>query len=118
MRAYFGTRYDSRANMYDWDYTFRLRPVCSGIHSQHYRRWRESGQAYEVRYVLSITPTEIHYSLFTELAVLGMLFNHRLTTFLHISLTFLTFSFPLYYHFMNNFHMIIMIVRSISMKQT
>ncbi len=44
LRQFFGSRYDSRANMYDWDLTFRVRNTCAIIHNWHYKRWRESGQ--------------------------------------------------------------------------
>jgi dynein assembly factor 3 len=51
LRAYFGTRYDSRANAYDWDFAMKLtdRKNASIINNRIYSRWRESGVAYEIR---------------------------------------------------------------------
>ena len=49
LRHYYGDRYDSRMNVIDWDYHFRLKAVHSLSHVYHVRRWRMSGQAYEKR---------------------------------------------------------------------
>mmetsp|Transcript_12999 Transcript_12999/g.25173 ORF Transcript_12999/g.25173 Transcript_12999/m.25173 type:complete len:485 (+) Transcript_12999:175-1629(+) len=49
LRNYFETRYDSRKNVMDWDYQMRIKPVAPIIHTFHYKRWRETGMAYETR---------------------------------------------------------------------
>lgn len=55
---FYGTRYDYRRNAIDWDYHMRLAQqgtpgldpsAGSIIHFYHFRRWRESGIAYELR---------------------------------------------------------------------
>jgi len=48
-RHYYGERYDSRQNLIDSDYHFRLKLVAPITHIVHYRRWRVTGQAYEKR---------------------------------------------------------------------
>ena len=48
-RHYYGERYDSRQNLIDSDYLFRLKLVAPVYHMVHYRRWRVTGQAYEKR---------------------------------------------------------------------
>ncbi|KAL3140672.1 Dynein assembly factor 3, axonemal, variant 2 [Trebouxia sp. C0010 RCD-2024] len=57
-RKFYGTRYDYRRNAIDWDYHMRLAQqgtpgldpsAGSIIHFYHFRRWRESGIAYELR---------------------------------------------------------------------
>ena len=47
VRAYLGQRFDSRLNLFDFDLTFRLQGTCSVVHGWNYKRWRETGQAYE-----------------------------------------------------------------------
>merc|ERR1719192_871356 len=49
IRNWYGVRYDHRNNLVDWDYVTRLKPVAPIIHTVHYKRWREYGNAYEVR---------------------------------------------------------------------
>jgi len=49
MRKYFGSRYDSRPNLYDWDMTMLLHATCSIIHRINYQRFRETGICYETR---------------------------------------------------------------------
>ncbi len=52
LRHYYGDRFDSRANLYDWDYYMCLKEVgISIIHIIQYKRWRHFGQAFELRYV-------------------------------------------------------------------
>ena len=48
-RHYYGERYDSRHNIVDSDYHFRLKLVAPVYHVVHFRRWRVTGQAYEKR---------------------------------------------------------------------
>ena len=47
LRQYYGERYDSRANVIDADYHWRLKAVHSIHHIHHFRRWRMTGQGYE-----------------------------------------------------------------------
>ena len=49
MRTYYGARYDHRANLLDWDYTFELNPVAPAVRKAHFRRWRLHGLAFELR---------------------------------------------------------------------
>ena len=50
LRALYGTRYDSRVNVLDWDYNMELVPVGATIvHKIHFREWRMTGIAYELR---------------------------------------------------------------------
>lgn len=37
LRRFFGTRYDHRKNLVDWDYTTRLKEVAGIIHHKQYR---------------------------------------------------------------------------------
>jgi len=47
LRRHYGTRYDYRANITDWDYNTRVRPSAGNIHPRVFRRWRLSGVAFE-----------------------------------------------------------------------
>lgn len=50
LRHYYGDRYDSRANVADWDYTMRgVRAASPVVHVVHYRDWRVGGLAFELR---------------------------------------------------------------------
>lgn len=64
LRAYTATRYDSRANLYDWDYHMEgIIQVAPILHLRHYKRWRDSGQAFELRYdhlFVSVVNDELH----------------------------------------------------------
>ncbi|XP_053385184.1 LOW QUALITY PROTEIN: dynein axonemal assembly factor 3-like [Mercenaria mercenaria] len=49
-RQYLGVRYDTRTNVYDWDYNMRLSQRDAEIINSHeYRSWRSTGVAFEVR---------------------------------------------------------------------
>jgi dynein assembly factor 3 len=53
LRSHTATRYDSRINLYDWDYHMEgIQSVAPIIHLRHYKRWRDSGQAFELRYLI------------------------------------------------------------------
>eukprot|EP00965_Chrysotila_dentata_P168503 5564374-Pleurochrysis_carterae.AAC.1 len=41
--------YDSRLNVLDWDYTMELQPIASIVHKVHFREWRMTGLAFELR---------------------------------------------------------------------
>lgn len=49
LRGYYGDRFDGRNNLIDWDYHYRLKEYCSILHIVHYKRWRNTGLAYEKR---------------------------------------------------------------------
>jgi dynein assembly factor 3 len=51
LRSYFGTRYDTRKNAYDWDFSMKLsdRKHAAVIHHKLYARWRETGVAFDMR---------------------------------------------------------------------
>ena len=51
LRSYFGIRFDSRSNAYDWDFSMKLtdRKNAGLIQKRIYSRWRETGQAFELR---------------------------------------------------------------------
>ncbi|KAJ3301926.1 Dynein assembly factor 3, axonemal [Kappamyces sp. JEL0829] len=51
-RKYLGRRFDSRENIFDWDYSMKLLerdPAASIIHRQEYCKWRMHGNAHELR---------------------------------------------------------------------
>lgn len=50
MRKYLGVRYDTRINVFDWDYQMRLAQRDADIINVHeYKNWRNTGVAFEVR---------------------------------------------------------------------
>lgn len=49
LRQYLAVRYDSRENIYDWDYSMKLSKKASIINSREYKNWREQGVAFELR---------------------------------------------------------------------
>ena len=49
LRKYYGARYDARRNVLEWDYTMELVEIASIVHKIHFREWRQTGIAYEVR---------------------------------------------------------------------
>lgn len=50
MRKYLGVRYDTRLNVFDWDYQMRLAQRDADIINVHeYKNWRNTGVAFEVR---------------------------------------------------------------------
>ena len=50
LRNFYADRYDHRDNMIDWDYTMRGPQDKFGwLHKIHYRRWRNTGLAFELR---------------------------------------------------------------------
>lgn len=49
LRQYFTTRYDSRQNVFDWDYNMKLSKKASIINTHEYKSWREQGVAFELR---------------------------------------------------------------------
>ncbi|CAF1067917.1 unnamed protein product [Brachionus calyciflorus] len=69
LRTYFGIRYDSRSNAYDWDYSMKLidRKNCSIINHKIYSKWRDTGTAFELRDTNYDTPNKTLAS--------GMIFN-------------------------------------------
>ncbi|CAL8122484.1 unnamed protein product [Orchesella dallaii] len=49
LRASLGTRYDSRAGAFDWDYNMKVLekdPKLRIIHATEYKKWRETGMAF------------------------------------------------------------------------
>ena len=49
LRAYFKTRYDSRKNLVDWDYSFNIKKFTNFIDKHYYTRFRLVGIAFETR---------------------------------------------------------------------
>lgn len=49
LRIYLKQRYDSRANVADWDYSMKLKPLASIIHTRQFVAWRQTGHAYDLR---------------------------------------------------------------------
>ena len=51
LRAYFGTRYDTRSNAFDWDFSMKIleRKNAGIINNRVYSRWRENGIAFDLR---------------------------------------------------------------------
>jgi len=49
LRSSLGTRYDSRAGSFDWDYNMKVLekdPKLKIIHAAEYKKWRETGMAF------------------------------------------------------------------------
>ncbi|XP_052802925.1 dynein axonemal assembly factor 3-like [Mya arenaria] len=70
IRKLLGTRYDSRINVYDWDYQMRLvQREADIIHSHEYKYWRENGQAFEVR--------EADYEIPNKTMASGLILTHE-----------------------------------------
>ena len=49
LRRLYKDRYDSRRNVLDWDYQMGLVPLASIVHKLHFREWRQTGIAFELR---------------------------------------------------------------------
>ena len=49
LRRFYGNRYDVRKNVLEWDYTMELLEIASIVHKIHFRDWRMTGIAFEVR---------------------------------------------------------------------
>lgn len=49
LRAHYRERYDHRANLVDWDYQWHVKPMGPQIHFIHFKEWRLTGVAFEVR---------------------------------------------------------------------
>jgi dynein assembly factor 3 len=49
LRVLYGTRYDSRKNVLDWDYHMKMVKMASVIHPWEYRDWRQLGNAFTIR---------------------------------------------------------------------
>jgi dynein assembly factor 3 len=47
LRHQYGTRYDFRNNLIDWDYQMAVKPFAGCVHYSQYRDWRNSGVAFE-----------------------------------------------------------------------
>ena len=56
LRSYYGARYDARKNVLEWDYTMELLEIASIVHKIHWREWRMTGIAFEVRDSTYSTP--------------------------------------------------------------
>ena len=54
LRGYYGDRYDVRNNLLDWDYSMRIKTIAPIVHIVHYRKWRNTGIAFEQRLVVVI----------------------------------------------------------------
>jgi len=48
LRSHYDTRYDSRENVVDWDYHFRVREVASIVHPKEFLGWRMNGDAFRM----------------------------------------------------------------------
>ncbi|KAH3727586.1 hypothetical protein DPMN_053525, partial [Dreissena polymorpha] len=70
VRKLLGTRYDSRMNVYDWDYQMRLAQREADIINIHeYKSWRETGVAFEVR--------EADYEIPNKTMASGLILTHE-----------------------------------------
>lgn len=49
LRAHFGTRYDFRRNLVDWDYNFGIKDFAKNVNQLEYRQFRLTGVAFETR---------------------------------------------------------------------
>jgi dynein assembly factor 3 len=73
LRAYFGTRYDSRSNAYDWDFSMKLHDRKHGsiVNNRAYAKWRETGIGFELR--------DVGYDKPNITLSSGMVFNNPLS---------------------------------------
>ncbi|KAK9502068.1 hypothetical protein O3M35_012671 [Rhynocoris fuscipes] len=48
VRKYLGTRYDSKAGLFDWDYYFNIKEMKNGelVNAREYKHWRSTGVAF------------------------------------------------------------------------
>ena len=69
LRTYLVTRFDSRSNCFDWDYSMKLidRKNCSVINNKIYSKWRDTGVAFELR--------DTNYDRSNKTLASGMVFN-------------------------------------------
>mmetsp|Transcript_10524 Transcript_10524/g.20225 ORF Transcript_10524/g.20225 Transcript_10524/m.20225 type:complete len:289 (-) Transcript_10524:11-877(-) len=49
LRAHYKERYDHRVNLIDWDYQWHVKLLGPQIHFIHFKEWRNTGVAFEVR---------------------------------------------------------------------
>ena len=56
LRGLYKERYDMRRNVLDWDYTMNLVPLASIVHKIHFREWRQTGVAFELRDSAYVAP--------------------------------------------------------------
>ena len=56
LRTFYKTRYEHRASVLDWDFTWELTPIASIVHKIHFRDWRMSGVLFEVRGSAYVAP--------------------------------------------------------------
>lgn len=49
LRAHYKERYDHRVNLIDWDYQWHVKTFAPQMHFLHYKEWRQTGVAFEVR---------------------------------------------------------------------
>lgn len=56
LRGLYKDRYDMRRNVLDWDYTMNLVPLASIVHKIHFREWRQTGIAFELRDSAYVAP--------------------------------------------------------------
>lgn len=55
-RYHLKQRYDNRKNMFDWDYQMYIKELAPYIHPNEYKKWRETGLAFEWRLVANKIP--------------------------------------------------------------
>jgi len=65
LRHHFQARYDSRANVADWDYQFGVKEFAPLVMAREYKDWRLTGIAFETRLSSGVTPNRT-MSSFTE----------------------------------------------------
>lgn len=49
VRHFLGTRYDTRENAFDWEYSMNLKEKASIVNWREYKKWREMGIGFEIR---------------------------------------------------------------------
>ena len=49
IRAHYGSRYDHKRNLVDWDYNMSLKDFAPLVHQKEYREWRLNGVGFETR---------------------------------------------------------------------
>jgi dynein assembly factor 3, axonemal len=62
VRYHLKERYDSKHNLFDWDYNMYIKPTAQYIHPREYKMWRNTGMAFEWRLTENKIPNRTYAS--------------------------------------------------------
>lgn len=62
VRFHLKERYDSKHNLFDWDYNMYIKPTAQYIHPREYKMWRNTGMAFEWRLTENKIPNRTYAS--------------------------------------------------------